>query len=136
VAIRQGKVTQAGLVLACVTALVGAAPAAGHRQATVPCTITGTSGDDVMLGTPGRDVICGLTGNDQLFGLNGNDVLRGGPGNDYLEGGAGQDILAGGAGADTFRSYDGTRDLVDGGAGVDEGWSDHFDRVRHVERHQ
>ena len=78
-------------------------------------------------------MICGLGGGDQIYGMNGNDILRGGPGNDYLEGGAGHDVLLGGPGDDNFRSYDGGPDLVDMGPGVDGGWPDHFDTVRHVE---
>ena len=50
------------------------------------CTITGTSGSDVLRGTPGRDVICGPGGNDALGGGGGNDVLMGGPGDDLLSG--------------------------------------------------
>ena len=61
------------------------------HAATVPqtrgCTITGTSGPDILFGTPGRDVICGLGGNDRIDGLGGNDVLIGGPGADQLNGG-------------------------------------------------
>ena len=133
---RRKEVTQAGLVLACVAALAGVGPAAASRQAALQgCTITGTEGPDVLFGTPGPDVICGLGGDDKLFGLNANDILLGGAGNDYLEGGAGSDKLVAGPGADTFRSYDGTRDLVNGGPGIDSGWSDHFDQVRNVERH-
>jgi Ca2+-binding RTX toxin-like protein len=119
----------AAVVGAClvITGSVGAQPA---------CTIEGTPGPDVLFGTNGKDVICGLGGADQLFGLGGNDTLIGGPGNDYLEGGAGNDVLLGGPGNDSFRSYDGGRDVVDMGAGIDSGWADHFDVVRHVEHLQ
>jgi Ca2+-binding RTX toxin-like protein len=100
------------------------------------CTIKGTPGPDILFGTIGRDVICGFGGADQLFGLGGNDILIGGPGNDYLEGGAGNDVLLGGPGNDSFRSYDGGRDIVDMGTGIDSGWADHFDVVRNVEHLQ
>jgi Ca2+-binding RTX toxin-like protein len=66
--------------------------------------------------------------------MSGNDVLIGGPGADYLEGGPGSDTYFGGTGNDTIRSYDATRDIVDGGPGIDDAWKDHFDVVRHVER--
>lgn len=105
----------------------------GAGQTEPACTIKGTSGPDVLFGTNGNDVICGYGGNDRLFGLGGNDVLIGGPGNDYLEGDAGHDTLLGGTGNDTFRSYDGVRDVVDGGPGADTGWVDHFDVARNVE---
>ena len=107
--------------------------AAGAGSAQPRCTITGTAGRDTLIGGSGPDVICGLGGNDTIVGLNGNDVLIGGAGNDYVEGGAGQDTLLGGPGNDTFRSYDATRDVVDGGPGVDSAWTDHLDVVRHVE---
>jgi Ca2+-binding RTX toxin-like protein len=126
--------------LACASAIVasalvlsGAGQATRARHASYVCTIKGTSGPDVLFGGNGRDVICGYGGNDQLFGLAGSDVLIGGLGNDYLEGGAGSDVMLGGTGNDSFRSYDGGRDVVDGGPGVDGGWSDHFDVVRNVE---
>ena len=119
--------------LAAVAATVACLVVAGSGSAQPACTVTGTNGPDVLFGTPGPDVICGLGGDDKLFGLNGNDVLIGGPGNDYLEGGAGHDTMLGGPGKDTFRSYDATRDVVDGGTGVDSAWTDHFDVVRNVE---
>jgi CSLREA domain-containing protein len=65
------------------------------------CTITGTSGNNVLEGTPGPDVICGFEGNDTLTGLAGNDILRGGEGSDTLLGGLGDDEFGGGSGADT-----------------------------------
>ncbi len=117
----------AAVVFAC---LVGAG---GTGASQYTCTDTGTAGPDIMFGTAGRDVICGLGGDDKIFGLAGNDVLIGGPGNDYLEGGQGRDILLGGPGNDQFRTYDNTRDFVDGGPGYDDAWTDHLDVVRNVE---
>jgi len=118
------------LVLASVVALC----AGGSEGHTAACTITGTDGPDILLGTPGRDVICALGGDDQVAGLNGDDVLLGGAGNDTIEGGAGHDTMLGGAGNDSFRSYDATRDVLDGGPGRDYAWTDHLDKVRSVER--
>ncbi len=60
------------------------------------CTITGTSGRDVLRGTAGDDVICGLGGPDRLSGGKGDDVLYGGLGHDRLTGGAGKDTCVGG----------------------------------------
>ncbi len=112
----------------------------------VRCTITGTTGPDVLRGTPGPDVICGLGGDDVIYGLDGNDViyggpgndiviagrgndivyggsgsdrLEGGPGNDFLDGGSGRDVLLGGPGNDTLVARDGDRDTVNGGPGRD-----------------
>ncbi|MCA1709317.1 MAG: hypothetical protein LC808_40980 [Actinobacteria bacterium] len=95
-----------------------------------PCTITGTSGNDVLRGTSGRDVICAGAGNDIVYGRGGNDVIRGGPGNDVLRGGdgddrliggTGRDVLYGNAGADSLHTEDGTpgNDIARGGAGSD-----------------
>ena len=55
-------------------------------------------------------------------------------GNDTIEGGAGHDTMLGGPGNDSFRSYDATRDVLDGGPGRDYAWTDHLDKVRSVER--
>jgi hemolysin type calcium-binding protein/WD40 repeat protein len=87
-----------------------------------PCTITGTSGVDVLTGTVGDDVICGLDGDDQLQGVAGNDVLLGGTGNDLLVGGPGGDTLQGEDGNDILRTRDsiGGNDTADGGAGTDQ----------------
>lgn len=76
--------------------LSAAAPAvAASRPA---CTITGTSGRDVLRGTPGNDVICGQQGNDVIYGGGGRDVLRGGRGRDILYGEDGADALYAGPG--------------------------------------
>jgi Ca2+-binding RTX toxin-like protein len=77
----------------------------------VACTVTGTSGNDVLQGTSGDDVICGLGGNDTLRGLGGNDILKGGDGLDTLLGGTGGDTLDGGGGTDTA-SYSGSATAV------------------------
>ena len=74
------------------------------------CTITGTSGPDILFGTPGPDVICGLGGNDSIDGRGGNDVLIGGDGADLLGGGEGNDVLYGGPGNDRLQG--------DGGRGA------------------
>ena len=48
------------------------------------CTITGTSGPDILVGTPGPDVICGRDGDDDIDGAGGDDQLFGEGGNDSL----------------------------------------------------
>jgi Ca2+-binding RTX toxin-like protein len=73
------------------------------------CTITGTSGKDILTGTGGNDVICGLGGNDELHGVAGNDTIYGDAGNDYIEGGSGNDTSYGDAG----------NDYIEGGSGND-----------------
>jgi Ca2+-binding RTX toxin-like protein len=64
------------------------------------CTITGTSGNDVLDGTPGKDVVCGLRGNDVIYTGSGRDVIYGGAGKDRIDGGAGNDLFYGGRGND------------------------------------
>jgi Tol biopolymer transport system component len=85
------------------------------------CTITGTSGNDVLAGTNGNDVICGVQGDDQIKGLAGDDLLLGGVGKDTLVGGPGADTLRGEANYDTLRTRDsiGGNDTADGGPGID-----------------
>ncbi|QSR27184.1 hypothetical protein CFH99_16310 [Nocardioides aromaticivorans] len=98
----------------------GSVPVPTVPVAALPCTISGTSGNDVLVGTPRADVICGLGGNDRISGRGGNDVLRGGPGNDVLDGGDGADRLYGGTGADRMSGGAGN-DWLRGRAGNDTG---------------
>ena len=77
-----------------------------YAFAALPCTITGTAGNDTLTGTTGDDVICGLGGNDTLKGMGRNDALSGGGGNDVLQPGAGNDTVTGGAGTDTVNYAD------------------------------
>jgi Ca2+-binding RTX toxin-like protein len=50
----------------------------------------------------GGDSITGSSGNDVLVGYDGDDTIRGGAGNDKLDGNKGHDQLTGGAGHDVF----------------------------------
>ncbi|MCP4305865.1 MAG: hypothetical protein GY788_13525 [bacterium] len=98
-----------------------------HSIGGVPCTITGTAGDDILSGTSGNDVICGLGGNDTLKGKGGDDILIGGAGDDTLKGGQGHDTLEGGDGDDQLKGEQGDDtllgevgdDLLEGGYGED-----------------
>lgn len=93
------------------------------------CTITGTSGDDVLEGTSGPDVICGLEGDDTINGRGGADVIYGDEGNDDIDGASGNDRIFGGLGNDVLRGS-GDDDYVEGNDGDDVlgGWrgSDHL----------
>jgi acid phosphatase type 7 len=97
------------------------------------CTITGTTGDDVLEGTRLDDVSCGLGGDDVINGEEGSDIVLAGAGEDTLIGGPGADRLYGGSGNDTLRARDGSRDLLDGGAGWDKDDAGRLDRPTDVE---
>ncbi|MEJ8865446.1 retention module-containing protein [Pseudomonas jessenii] len=64
-------------------------------------TLTGTSGDDVLVAGAGNNIINAGDGNDVLTAGSGNNELHGGAGNDLLFSGQGNDILDGGTGIDT-----------------------------------
>src|SRR5215207_7895146 len=114
------------------------------RSAQTACTLSGTSGADVLTGSPTDDIICGGAGadvikgrggNDTLKGARGADILYGGLGKDELRGGKGSDSLVGGRGADShfggddndvLNSRDGVsgNDVLDCGSGTDTKVSD------------
>ena len=56
---------------------------------------------DTLTGGTGNNLLIGYGGADSLNGATGNDTLDGGDGNDTLIGGAGADRLIGGSGIDT-----------------------------------
>ena len=105
----------AALVIAGFTTLTIEPAAAANK----PCTIVGTSGDDVIRGTAGDDVICALGGDDKVIGLGGDDIIRGGRGNDVLRGGPGDDVVSGGRGDDRVFGQGGD-DVVRGDMGDDK----------------
>ncbi len=69
-------------------------------------TITGDSGDNVLIGGPGNDVINGKAGDDTLYGNAGNDSLLGGSDDDLLYIGTGTDRAVGNSGNDTLIAPD------------------------------
>lgn len=73
------------------------------RNVTVPVTLRGGAGDDVLVGGAGPDKLLGGPGDDVLIGRGGADLLHGGAGNDRLFGGPGDDVLIGGPGEDVLR---------------------------------
>ena len=75
------------------------------RKVTVPVT---------MRGGAGLDLLSGGSGADKLIGGSGDDRLKGGPGDDTLLGGAGDDVLIGGPGQDVLRGGLGEDKLIDG----------------------
>jgi Ca2+-binding RTX toxin-like protein len=70
------------------------------KEISVPVTMRGGHGDDVLIGGGDRDRLVGGTGEDRLIGRGGDDWLFGGPGNDRLSGQRGNDICGGGLGSD------------------------------------
>ncbi|MFJ5236264.1 retention module-containing protein [Pseudomonas neuropathica] len=64
-------------------------------------TLTGTSGDDVLVAGTGDNILNAGDGNDVLTAGSGNNELHGGAGNDLLYSGPGNDLLDGGTGIDT-----------------------------------
>ncbi len=85
---------------------------------TIPSTLLGGAGNDVLRGGSARDVVLGGAGDDLLVGNAGNDILLGGNGNDVMFGGAGNDVLAGNAGNDRLFGELGN-DILIGGLGQD-----------------
>ena len=82
--------------------------------------VAGAAGARVVTGTPGNDRLLGTPRADALRGLGGNDVLTAGGGADFLLGGFDRDTHNAGPGNDLVStSYDGARDVVRCGAGVD-----------------
>jgi hypothetical protein len=84
------------------------------KNISIPVTMRGGPGDDLLLGGSGPDKLLGGAGRDRLVGWRGADVLYGGdgvdtliggPGSDVLNGGPGNDTLNGGPGADALRQY-------------------------------
>jgi BNR repeat-like domain/RTX calcium-binding nonapeptide repeat (4 copies) len=102
------------LSLVLVGLVVGVA-AAGARS------VTGTPRSDRLVGTPRADSILGLAGNDELLAGRGADFLQGGPGRDTQDAGPGDDLIA--------TSYDGSRDVVRCGYGLDVVNADPTDTV-------
>jgi Ca2+-binding RTX toxin-like protein len=83
---------------------------------TVPVTIEGGAGDDILVGGGGRSVLIGGEGNDILSGsllASAADVLLGGDGDDILAGFGGNDVLVGGNGNDSILGGGG-RDVLIG----------------------
>ena len=94
----------------------------------------GDGGNDGLYGGDGNDNLAGLAGNDVLYGGAQDDILFGGTGDDAVYGGDGNDLVGGGYGIANIASAPpatawsfannattpGT-DIVDGGAGFDEG---------------
>lgn len=94
-----------------------------NGSVTVPSTIDGGEGNDLIIAGSGDDLINGGAGDDRIYAGDGNDVVDGGVGNDLivagngndrLVGGAGRDFMIGGSGADTLHGRSGDDVLIAG----------------------
>jgi Ca2+-binding RTX toxin-like protein len=102
----------------------------------VPVTIAGGAGRDILEDGPRANTLDGGPGDDKLTGGAGDDVLLGGDGSDDLQGKAGRDRLDGGAGDDLLHPdghEDASADVVDGGPGFDTVDGDYSSRFTDVD---
>jgi hypothetical protein len=84
----------------------------------IPVTLRGGPGRDVLVGGSGADRLYGGAGPDKLVGRDGDDVLFGGSGSDQLFGGSGNDLLKGGGGQDVLSGGPGHNVAHQSGSGV------------------
>lgn len=103
--------------------------------------IDGGNGNDIVFGKFGQDYLLGNMGDDRIDGGLGDDDADGGSGNDKIDGGQGFDSLYGNMGMDIISGGDendkiyqdtsnprylthpdGSKDVIDCGAGDDEAW--------------
>src|SRR5215208_4239801 len=80
------------------------------RSVSLPVTLRGGAGDDLLIGGSGNDRLIGGPGEDRLIGRSGMDWLFGGSGADRLIGGKGEDICNGGPGEDVLSSCETDRE--------------------------
>ncbi len=82
------------------------------KAVSVPVTLRGGPGTDILVGGEGNDKLIGAAGTDRLIGRGGDDALYGGPGDDVLVGGRGNDVLVGGPGKDVLSGGPGDNSLL------------------------
>ena len=83
------------------------------KALSLPLTIDGGAGNNVITGTPGNDVLIGGAGNDFIAGGDGDDMIFGGKGNDRLVGNGGNDHLVLGGGRNVYNAGGQAGDTVD-----------------------
>ena len=82
-----------------------------------------------VLGTRGHDIVEGTPAGNPVFTFGGDDRVYGGDGNDLIDPGNGEDGVYAGAGDDRIRAFDGSRDSVHCGDGIDIAYVDSSDRT-------
>jgi hypothetical protein len=98
--------------------------------ALVALALAGTATAKTIVGTARGESLSGTARADSILGRGGNDHLAGGRGDDFLDGGPGRDVVDGGDGDDRVAvGYDGARDRVRCGPGVDTVTADLVDTV-------
>jgi len=65
------------------------------------------TGAGTVTGTTGNDLILGSSGADTIDGLGGDDCILGGDGDDIINGNSDTDICLGGPGVDSFTNCEG-----------------------------
>jgi hypothetical protein len=98
--------------------------------AVIALALAGTATARTIVGTAKGETLTGTPRADSILGRAGNDRLTGGLGADFLNGGAGRDIISAGSGNDRVTAeYDGARDSVVCGPGLDTVTADLLDSV-------
>jgi hypothetical protein len=86
----------------------------------VALVLAGTAAARTIVGTNAGDQLSGTARSDTILGRGGADRVTGGAGADFLHGGPGRDRLGAGGGNDRISvQYDGARDRVSCGSGLD-----------------
>jgi Ca2+-binding RTX toxin-like protein len=78
----------------------------------IPSSVSGGAGDDVIYGSRASDTISGGDGNDWISSGRGNDHVTGDAGDDRLFGDAGKDSLSAGTGYDVLRGGSGKDQII------------------------
>ncbi len=85
------------------------------------------AGDEIR-GTRGVDELRGTASGELIFSFGGTDTVFGGAGSDLIDPGNGEDVVFAGPGQDRIRAFDGNRDVIDCGTGLDAAYLDPVDR--------
>jgi hypothetical protein len=117
--LRQRAVFCQGLVLSVVVDAGDRDDIVAADLESIPVTLSGGAGRDLLEGGASSDTLSGGLGQDTVLGGGGDDTLAGDEGGDWIEGGAGADDMRGGSGYDVLDGGSGDGDVVAGGPGAD-----------------